>query len=115
MFALGGKGKIAPLTTTSRPAPAPITASAATEETLTLGGTTYARRCAMCHGAEAASGGLIPDLRYSTPATMDRYAEIVLGGALAGNGMPSFKASLKDEEVAAIKAYVLTRRALIAK
>ena len=115
VFALGAKGKIAPLTTTSRPAPAPITASAATEETLTLGGTTYARRCAMCHGAEAASGGLIPDLRYSTPSTMDRYPEIVLGGALAGNGMPSFKTSLKDEEVAAIKAYVLTRRALIAK
>jgi quinohemoprotein ethanol dehydrogenase len=115
VFALGGKGKIAPLTTASRPAPAPIAAPAAPAETLTLGATTYARRCSMCHGADAVSGGLIPDLRYSTATTMDRYAEIVLGGALAGNGMPSFKTSLKDEDVAALKAYVLSRRALIAK
>ena len=115
VFALGGKAKIAPLTTSSRPAPAPIAMPAAPEETLTLGAATYARRCAMCHGAEAASGGLIPDLRYSTPATVDRFAEIVMGGTLADKGMPSFKTSLKDEEVAAIKAYVLRRRALIAK
>ena len=51
VFALGGKAKIAPLTTSSRPAPAPIAAPAAPAETLTLGAGTYARRCSMCHGA----------------------------------------------------------------
>jgi quinohemoprotein ethanol dehydrogenase len=115
VFALGGKGKIAPLTTTTRPAPASIPVPATSQDDLTLGALTYTRRCSMCHGAEAVSAGLIPDLRYSPPATFDRYQDIVLGGALANTGMPSFKQSLTEAELLAIKAYVLTRRALIAK
>jgi alcohol dehydrogenase (cytochrome c)/quinohemoprotein ethanol dehydrogenase len=112
VFALGGKGKIVPLTTARTP-PTPIPAPPASDEVLKLGAATYARRCSICHGAEAVSAGLIPDLRYSSPATMDRYPEIVLGGSLTANGMPSFKLSLSNEELEAVKAYVLTRRALI--
>jgi PQQ-dependent dehydrogenase (methanol/ethanol family) len=112
VFALGGKGKIAPLTTARTP-PTPIAAPPASDEVLKLGAATYARRCSVCHGADAVSAGLIPDLRYSTPATVDRYREIVLGGSLAANGMPSFKPSLSEAELEAVKAYVLTRRALI--
>jgi mono/diheme cytochrome c family protein len=115
VFALGAKGKISPLTATSRPAPAAIPARSATPEELTLGAVTYTRRCSVCHGAEAVSAGMLPDLRYSTPAVVDRYDEIVLGGALAANGMPSFKQTLSEAELAAIKTYVLSRRALIAK
>jgi quinohemoprotein ethanol dehydrogenase len=114
VFALGGKGKIAPLTTARTP-PTPIAAPPATDDVLKLGAATYTRRCSVCHGAEAASAGMIVDLRYSLPATLDRYPQIVLGGSLAANGMPSFKQSLSDAELEAIKAYVLTRRALIAK
>jgi mono/diheme cytochrome c family protein len=76
---------------------------------------TYARRCSTCHGAEAASGGLAPDLRYSQPATFDRFEPIVLGGALASRGMPAFQGSLTADELAAIKAYVLTQRAVLTK
>ena len=115
VFALGGKGKIAPLTTTARPAPAPVPVPAVTEEVIALGATTYTRRCSMCHGADAVSAGLMPDLRYSTPAVLDRYDAIVRGGALAKNGMPSFSKSVSEAELAALKAYVLSRRALITK
>ncbi len=116
VFGLDGTRSIPSLTATTRPAPSAIPAAApAPEEQLTLGAATYARRCSMCHGAEAVSAGLIPDLRYSRPATYDRYGEIVLGDALAGVGMPSFKTTLSDAELTAIKAYVLSRRALIAK
>jgi mono/diheme cytochrome c family protein len=115
VFALGGNAKLAPLTTTSMPKPAPVAVPAASSETLMLGAVTYARRCSMCHGVEAASGGLAPDLRYSQPATFDRYEAIVLGGALASRGMPSFKALLMEHELAAIKAYVLTQRAGLAR
>jgi quinohemoprotein ethanol dehydrogenase len=80
-----------------------------------LGAITYARRCSMCHGAEAASGGLAPDLRYSQAVTFDRYDQIVIGGALSNGGMPSFRESLTDAELAAIKAYVLTQRAVLTK
>jgi alcohol dehydrogenase (cytochrome c)/quinohemoprotein ethanol dehydrogenase len=58
---------------------------------------------------------MLPDLRYSAPAVFDRFQEIVLGGALANNGMPSFKQTLSEAELAAIRVYVLSRRALIAK
>jgi mono/diheme cytochrome c family protein len=80
-----------------------------------LGAVTYARRCSMCHGAEAASGGLAPDLRHSQAATFDRYDQVVLGGALANRGMPSFQGFVTAEELAAIKAYVLTQRAVLTK
>jgi mono/diheme cytochrome c family protein len=113
VFTVGGKAKLAPLTTTALPRPAPIAVPASSKEALMLGAITYARRCSMCHGAEAASGGLAPDLRYSQPATFDRYDQIVFGGALAARGMPSFKASVTDSELAAIRAYVLTQRARV--
>jgi mono/diheme cytochrome c family protein len=58
---------------------------------------------------------VIPDLRYSQVQTFERYADIVLGGALASAGMPSFKETLSDADVAAIRAYVLSRRAQVAK
>ena len=111
VFTLGGKAKLAPLTTTSLPRPASMEVPVTSPETLLLGAVTYARRCSMCHGAEAASGGLAPDLRHSPPATFDRYNQIVLGGALQDRGMPSFKSSLTANELAAIKAYLLAQRA----
>ena len=69
----------------------------------------------MCHGPEAATGGLAPDLRHSQPAIFDRYDQIVMGGALSGRGMPSFKQTVTANELAAIKAYVLTQRAVLTK
>jgi len=115
VFALGGKAKLPPASTTSIPTPARIAVPAASSETLTLGAITYARRCSMCHGAEAASGGLAPDLRYAQPAVFDRFDQIVLGGPQASRGMPSFKGLVNDAELAAIKTYVLTQRAVLAK
>ncbi len=115
VLTIGGTAKLAPLPTTSLPRPTSIAVPATSPETLLLGAVTYARRCSMCHGAEAASGGLAPDLRHSPPATFDRYDQIVFDGALANRGMPSFKASLTENELAAIKAYVLTQRAVLTK
>jgi quinohemoprotein ethanol dehydrogenase len=112
-FALGAKGKIAPLMARERPAPAPIPVPEVSKDVLTLGATTYERRCSVCHGAEVVSGGLMPDLRYAPPSAFERFNEIVLTGLLANRGMPAFK--LSEEEAAAIKAYVLTRRALVSK
>jgi mono/diheme cytochrome c family protein len=115
VFALGGKAKIPAAPATSMARPTPIAVPTATPDTIMLGAVTYARRCSMCHGAEAASGGLAPDLRYSQPATFDRYDPIVLGGALSKNGMPSFKGAINDAELAAIKTYVLTQRGVLTK
>jgi quinohemoprotein ethanol dehydrogenase len=60
--------------------------------------------CAVCHGGNAISGGIVPDLRYRI-ADVDWNA-IVIDGALAANGMPSWKDYLTASEAAAIRAYV---------
>ena len=85
----------------------------ASPETLETGATLFAQWCAVCHGLGVAGGGATPDLRYSHPATFDKYRDIVLDGKYQGMGMPSFKKWLTSEDVDAIRAYVLTRRAAL--
>jgi PQQ-dependent dehydrogenase (methanol/ethanol family) len=114
VFGLGAKGTLPSLARTTRAAPTPIPVAASADE-IQSGALTYSRRCSMCHGADATSAGLIPDLRYSAPETFDAYGEIVLAGSRANAGMPSFKQMLSEGELAAIKSFVLSRRAAIAK
>jgi PQQ-dependent dehydrogenase (methanol/ethanol family) len=114
VFGLGAQGTLPSLTQTTRPAPRPIAVVASAEE-IQSGAVTYSRRCSMCHGSDAISAGMLPDLRYSQPETFDRYGEIVLAGSRATAGMPAFKQMLSEAELAAIKAFVLSRRARIAK
>jgi mono/diheme cytochrome c family protein len=54
---------------------------------------------------------VLPDLRYSTPETLESIESIVLGGTRAELGMPSFAGRLEAEGVRAIRAYLLSRRA----
>jgi mono/diheme cytochrome c family protein len=70
----------------------------------------------MCHGIGAVGGGgVVPDLRMSQPAIFGRYEYIVLRGAYQrSGGMPSFREWLTLEDVKAIQAYVLKRRADLA-
>lgn len=68
----------------------------------------FARNCAVCHGALAISSGVLPDLRWSAmTANAQAWRSVVLGGALASNGMVSFAKYLNDEDAEAIRAYVL--------
>ena len=64
--------------------------------------------CFLCHGLNAVAGPL-PDLRYSTKEVLDLLPSIVLGGAGASGGMPSFKKILSEEDVKAIRAYIIAR------
>jgi quinohemoprotein ethanol dehydrogenase len=109
-FALNGKQKVPVAVAQSTAAPAAIESKASTE-VIGKGGDLFARNCAVCHGLAAlGGGGVLPDLRYSSPTTFNSYTKIVLDGALASEGMPTFKNSLKAEDVEAIKAYVISRR-----
>jgi mono/diheme cytochrome c family protein len=56
---------------------------------------------------------VLPDLRKADPRIYEILDSIVLGGALANNGMPRFDAWLRRDDVAAIRAYLLTRRAAL--
>jgi quinohemoprotein ethanol dehydrogenase len=75
----------------------------------------YTRWCSVCHGAGAESGGVLPDLRKAVPEVLEaaNFASIVRDGAFQSRGMPSFAKFLSAEDVAAIRQYVLSRRAAL--
>jgi alcohol dehydrogenase (cytochrome c)/quinohemoprotein ethanol dehydrogenase len=57
----------------------------------------------------AVSGGVLPDLRYSSTLANDQWFAIVLRGMLQTNGMVSFAKELSHEDAANVRAYVIFR------
>ena len=110
-FALDARAEVPPVRGVERRPPEPI-ASDATADEIARGAELFGQRCAMCHGVAAQSGGSIADLRYAAPATIDAFERIVRGGAYSVLGMPTFD-WLGDADVAALRAYVLSRRAAL--
>ncbi|MFL6216190.1 MAG: PQQ-dependent dehydrogenase, methanol/ethanol family [Blastocatellia bacterium] len=84
-------------------------------EKIDAGAGLYAQWCATCHGLVGISGGATPDLRYSAASVYDHYKEILLEGKNLARGMPSFKEWLTVDDVEAIRAYLLKRRADLTK
>lgn len=85
--------------------PLPVTASAAG---IKEGWALYEQNCLSCHGFSAIAGSL-PDLRYGSARVHEQFEKIVLGGARASAGMPSFADLLDGEQVRAIQQYILWR------
>lgn len=111
-FALNGKHPLPEVVAQNRTVT--LIGVTASPETLEKGSTLFAQWCAVCHGLGAAGGGATADLRYSPATTFDKYRDIVLEGKYQSMGMPSLKRWLTAEDVDAIRAYVLTRRAALA-
>ncbi|MCP4905349.1 MAG: PQQ-dependent dehydrogenase, methanol/ethanol family [bacterium] len=107
-FKLGGERKL-PTESAPKfsPEAIPVTADAALVK---AGFETYHTWCVACHGPSAIGGGTIPDLRMLTPTRYTQFEEILMEGALLERGMPSFEKWLKEEDVDALRAYVLERR-----
>jgi cytochrome c-550 PedF len=98
------------------------------EAAIKVGASAYNQNCARCHGLEAISGGIAPDLRKlendcatlrdaaKKSACVKEVDEFFSGKVRRGvtrNGavyMPPFDAMLTQEAVWAIKAYLETRR-----
>lgn len=91
-----------------------------------VGQSAYAQNCARCHGIDAISGGIAPDLRMldrdcmsmankdACLAEMDEYYAATVRKGRVRNGavyMPPFDGILQQEAVWAIKAYLETQRA----
>lgn len=107
VFKIGGQRTVTALSVPKPPAEKPpaVTADAATIE---KGFATYHKTCLVCHGFFAESVGVIPDLRMSSNDVFSSYNDIVLGGALKANGMASFADVLKEDDVEAVRQYVLS-------
>jgi cytochrome c-550 PedF len=95
---------------------------------ITVGASAYNQNCARCHGLEAISGGIAPDLRKldgdcaglkdaqkktACVSEMDTYYAGKVRRGVTRNGavyMPPFEGVLNQEAVWAIKSYLETRR-----
>ena len=93
-----------------------------------IGASAYNQNCARCHGLEAISGGVAPDLRrldndcavmkdagkrgLCVKETDDYFSSTVRHGRVRNGAvyMPPFEGTLNQEAVWAIKAYLETRR-----
>jgi cytochrome c-550 PedF len=83
-------------------------------EAIRVGSSAYNQNCARCHGLEAVSGGIAPDLRkLDVDADTDQYfLESVQRGKVRNGAvyMPPYQEILTQEAIWAIKAYLETRR-----
>jgi quinohemoprotein ethanol dehydrogenase len=79
------------------------------ESTVELGRELYVVHCMRCHGINAQSSGIFPDLRHSSAGVHDIWQEIVYDGVLKGNGMASFADSLSRDDVNAVHSYVISQ------
>jgi quinohemoprotein ethanol dehydrogenase len=105
-FKLGGKARLPALKRESLPEPPPLKASA---DSIARGAALYASTCRLCHGAQAVSGGLTPDLRYMTRKTHAEFKNIVLHGSRAKDGMAPFADMLSEQDADDIHAYLIER------
>lgn len=75
-----------------------------------IGSSAYNQNCAACHGLEAKSGGIAPDLRYLEKGiTGDEwYKERVINGAVRDGRvyMPKMANFLSQEALWAIRSYL---------
>ncbi len=108
VFKLGGTAELPGFEATAVPVtPMPEAPDA---KLVARGSDVFHRWCAVCHGFAAVGGGVVADLRRSDPKVYAILPDIVLGGAYRGKGMPSFEKWLGVDDVAALRAYLVSRR-----
>ena len=106
----------------------PYSNGPAFKEALRIGSSAYNQNCARCHGLEAISGGIAPDLRKMDAdctdmadaqkknaclAEMDEYYVATVRRGRTRDGrvyMPPFEATLSQEAIWAVRTYLETRR-----
>jgi cytochrome c-550 PedF len=98
------------------------------QDAIRIGTSAFNQNCARCHGIEAISGGIAPDLRMldrdcmgmknenkkiACYKEMDKYFLTSIRGGKVRNGavyMPPFEGVFTQEAMWAIKSYLETRR-----
>jgi alcohol dehydrogenase (cytochrome c)/quinohemoprotein ethanol dehydrogenase len=107
-FKLNGKASLPPLPPYEEPVLNPP-ASTASAAGIHHGEAIYQRFCSSCHGDVAVSGGVLPDLRYSSMLADPRWFEIVRGGAYQSMGMVAFGKEVSQQDAADVRDYVIFR------
>ena len=109
VYKLGGTAVLPPAT----PPPARVLnppPAFGSQAQLAHGAQLYDRFCGTCHGGDAHSHGMFPDLRYSGALqNATAFKTIVLDGALKQNGMVSFQSALSPADAEDVRAYIVGR------
>lgn len=83
------------------------------KEAIRVGTSAYGQNCARCHGLQAISGGMSPDLRkMDIDKETDKFFLAITLHGVTRNGavyMPPFKGILPQEAIWAIRAYTDSR------
>lgn len=108
VFKLGGTARLPTPPEVKAPILGPPRATASST-TVAMGEQLYQRFCSGCHGDVAVSGGVLPDLRYSSTLSDDQWFRVVLEGMLKGYGMVGFSQELSRQDAQAIRDYVIFR------
>lgn len=104
-FKLNGTGMLPPDPPLAPPPNPPVAVAAPAQ--IALGESVYGKYCGLCHGFDAVSGNIVPDLRRSAFLTSPAgWQEVVIGGALSARGMISWKQFLTPAQAEAIRAFV---------
>ncbi len=78
-----------------------------------IGSSAYSQNCARCHGLQAVSGGIAPDLReLESDLDGDEWYMLRVRKGYSQNGaykMPPFESLMNQEAMWAIRSYVETR------
>ncbi len=106
VYKLGGQAPLPVIEVIEQQLPA-HELSLGSDEQVAQGRELYHLYCAVCHGGNAVSGGLVPDLRYRIKDIAVAWQAIVIDGGLRSNGMPAWEDYLAREEADAIKFYVI--------
>ena len=107
-FKLGATGTLPPLPEVAAEMPAPAGPATASADVIDRGQRIYQRHCSYCHGDGLRTGGLNPDLRWSSPEIHAIWQDIVRGGVLSPVGMVGFADYVSEDDAAAIQQYVLS-------
>jgi mono/diheme cytochrome c family protein len=105
---LAGKASL-PVVEKRAPGVVQVEQTSASPERIAEGQALYAQHCFRCHGVGTKSGGVLPDLRFSSRETHARWNDIVLGGIRADRGMASFADVIGPADAAAIQVYVIAQ------
>jgi quinohemoprotein ethanol dehydrogenase len=104
-FRLNGTGAFGPDPPPAPPPNPPLQVAARTQ--VAVGEVVYGRRCGLCHGFDAVSSNIVPDLRRSAFLTSpEGWQSVVIGGALASRGMVSWKQVVTPTQAEAVRAFV---------
>ncbi|MCF6214869.1 MAG: c-type cytochrome [Emcibacter sp.] len=113
-FKLGGKDKLPDWKYIEPDLPEPLVGTG-NEKQVAAGNALFHRFCSSCHGDKAVSAGVLPDLRYSYALQDETWFDITVGGILKDNGMVSFSDQLTNEQLEAIRQYIIVRAHFLKK